>query len=148
MAVGRPAAQNDAQDAHGRHGRDHQQADIHVRHVEFLRKKAARRNAVRPVNGGNHRREPEDGVVRAGGNDIFLQQQLQRIGDGLQQAVRPHAHGSQADLEVRQDLALHQREVAGDQRNHRDDDQRQHDGREQRIERILSIWSLPRQRRL
>ena len=45
----------------------------------------------------------------SGGDDVFLDQQLQGVGDGLQQAVRPHAHGSQADLEIGQHLPLDQR---------------------------------------
>ena len=45
-----------------------------------------------------------------------LSSSFKRVGDGLQQAVRAHAHGSQAHLEIRQHLALHQHDVAGHQR--------------------------------
>jgi len=67
-------------------------------------------------DGGNARGEPEDGLVRAFGNDVFLEEQLQGIGNGLQETVRADAHGAQADLEIRKHLALHQHDVAGDQR--------------------------------
>ena len=55
-------------------------------------------------------------LVGIGGDDVFLEQQLERVGDGLQQAVRADAHGPEAHLEIGQHLALDQHDVAGHQR--------------------------------
>ena len=69
-------------------------------------------------------------LVGVGGDDVFLEQQLEGVGDGLQQAVRADAHGAEADLEIGQHFALDQRDVAGHQRKDRDD----HDGDRDRDE--------------
>ncbi len=125
MAVGSPAAEDDAEDAHRGGGRNHQQTDIDVRHLEAARQRQ-HGDCREPGDGGNHRSEPEDGAIRVSGNDVFLEHQFQGIGDGLKEAMRPYAHGAEARLEIGQHLALDQRQVAGDQRNQRDDGQRQH----------------------
>ena len=52
------------------------------------------------------RRHPEDDSVGLGGHDVFFEQQLDRVGDGLEQAVRAYAHGAETHLHVRQDFAL------------------------------------------
>ena len=65
----------------------------------------------------DERRDPEDERVGLGRHDVFLDQQLERVGDRLQQAVRADAHRAQANLHVRQNLAL--------QPVHRDDSDRQ-----------------------
>ena len=64
-------------------------------------------------------REPEQRLVRIGGDDVFFEQQLERVGDGLQQPVRADAHGPQAHLEIGQNFSLHQDDVAGHQRKQR-----------------------------
>ena len=130
VAVGRPAAQDDAQDSHRRGGGDHQQPHVHVRYVEDPRK-GQHRKGRQGGDGGNAGGEPEQGLVGVRGDDVFLEQQLQRVGDGLQQPVRPHAHGAQAHLEIRQDLALDQREISGHQRKSRDNHQGHHNRHEQ-----------------
>ncbi len=59
--------------------------------------------------GGNHddqRRDPEDERVGLGRHDVFLDQQLEGVGDGLQQAVGADSHRAQANLHVRQNLSL------------------------------------------
>ena len=95
-----------------------------------------------------HGREPEDRLVGIRRDDVFLEQQLQRVGDGLQQAVRADAHGAQAHLEIRQHFALHQHDVAGHQREGRDDDQGHQDRHEQRMVEDRLHMRLPEQRRL
>ena len=67
-----------------------------------------------------HGREPENRLIGIGGNDVFLEQQLQGVGDGLQQAVRADAHGAEAHLEIGQNFALHQHDVARHQREYCD----------------------------
>ncbi len=51
------------------------------------------------------------------GNDVFLDQQLEGVGEGLQQSVRAHAHGTKANLHVRQDFALQPVHAHDSQRN-------------------------------
>ena len=51
-------------------------------------------------------RDPEDESVGFGGNDVFFEQELDGVGDGLQQAVRAYAHGAEAHLHVRENFAL------------------------------------------
>ena len=89
--------------------------------------------AVSAVMVETHGANQKMALSDVGRDDVFLEQQLERVGDGLQQPVRPHAHGSQAHLEIGQHLALHQREVAGHQRDGRDEHQRHQHRREQRI---------------
>src|SRR5579863_2221845 len=50
--------------------------------------------------------DPEDQAVRFGGYDVFFEEKLQRIGDGLEQAMGPDPHGAEAHLHVGQNLPL------------------------------------------
>ena len=132
VAVRCPAAQNNPQDAHRRHRGYHQQSDVYVRYIDGLGERQHHKGGE-GRDGGEARREPENRLVGIRRDDVFLEQQLERVGDGLQQAVRSHPHGAQAHLEIGQDLPFHQHDVAGHQGEQRDDHQRHHDGREQRI---------------
>src|SRR5271166_2916009 len=73
----------------------------------------------------DERRDPENNFVRAVRNDVFLQQQLDSIGNRLQQPVGPDAHGTETHLHMRQDLAL--------QPVHRDDRDREPDENQQNV---------------
>src|SRR6202021_4157640 len=54
----------------------------------------------------DERRDPEHEAVGFGGHDVFFQQQFDGVGDGLQKAVRAHAHGTEAHLHVSENFAL------------------------------------------
>jgi hypothetical protein len=55
---------------------------------------------------GQHRGNDEDALVGAARNDDFLQQQLQAVGDRLDQAPWTDAVGADTDLHVADNLAL------------------------------------------
>ena len=75
--------------------------------------------------------------------DVFLQQQLDRVGDRLQRAVRPDPHRAEPDLHPRDDLPLEQRHE-----RHRDQHRVQQDQNlEQRDEVGATISDRPRRRR-
>ena len=65
-------------------------------------------------NQRNDRSQREDPAVGAIRNDVFLQHQLEAVGDRLKQALRTNAHRSEPDLHERDDFALQQREVRDD----------------------------------
>ena len=91
-------------------------------------------NAVSPVKveitGANQKIALSESV----GDDVFLQHQLERIGERLQQAVRADAHGAEAHLEIGEHFALDQHDVSRDQREQRDDHQGHQDRHEQRMD--------------
>ncbi len=55
-------------------------------------------------------------------NEVFLNEELDGVCDGLQQAVRANAHWAEAGLHVCHQLTLDKNHIACDQRNDRDDD--------------------------
>src|SRR5581483_8935371 len=59
-----------------------------------------RRNQHQDRGGG------EDEPVRPGRNDVFLEKELQAVGDRLEQAVKPDLHRTHPVLHVPQDLPL------------------------------------------
>ena len=59
--------------------------------------------------------DQEDRTVGVGRDDVFLEQKLQGIRDGLQKPVRADAHGPEAHLKIRQHLAFDQYDVASHQ---------------------------------
>src|SRR5208337_271209 len=70
------------------------------------------------------RRQQEDELVRACRNNVFLEEELDGVGNGLKQAPRPDPHGAQPRLHEREDFALHVDEVShnpGDHRKHNQD---------------------------
>ena len=73
---------------------------------------------------GHDRAEEEQALVGRRREDDFLEQQLDRVGDRLQQAERADAVGAGADLRPADRLALPQRQVgdAAHQRQHHRDD--------------------------
>ena len=64
------------------------------------------------------------GRSAAVGHQVFLHHQLQRVGDRLQQPVRPDAVRTDARLHARRELPLEQRHVGEDA-----DERAEHDGR-------------------
>ena len=71
---------------------------------------------------GQHRRGEEDDAVGAARDDRLLEQQLEAVGERLQQAERADDVGPLAQLHRRQDLALGVGQV-GDRDQQRHDDQ-------------------------
>ena len=59
-------------------------------------------------------------------------------GEGLEEAGRADAHGSEADLHVGEDFAFDEDDVAGEGREQADDDQHQRDGDEPEIDHLRS----------
>jgi len=107
LVVGGPAAEDDS--VHdGRRQRDYQQQrDVHPRGDE------GRRRSER-----NHAEDDEAGMsgsiargsrrsLGAGRNDVFLQQETDRIGDDLQQSVPADTIRSEAGLDETEQPALH-----------------------------------------
>ena len=79
---------------------------------------------------GDHGRAAEQKAVGRAGNEVFFEQQLDGVGEGLQHAVRADAHGAEADLHIGQNLALEQYGVGHGQRDDGDDDEGQGQGQE------------------
>ena len=131
LAVRRIARQDDAVHADGRHRHDIQQADVDVGDVERnLASEETDRRTERNDRVDDQRRHHRDD--RRGGEhplvgphrrDVFLDHQLDRIGDRLQDAVRTDAHRSEPRLRPRDDLALEQHHIGDrDERRVQDDD--------------------------
>ena len=59
--------------------------------------------------------DTENRGICLGLHDVFLDQDLERVGYGLQQAMGADSHGPQADLHVRQNFPL--QPVHGDYRD-------------------------------
>jgi hypothetical protein len=114
LAVGGPAAERHAINAQRRDGQNEQDADVEVGqpqvglHAEDLDLRAEWNDDDRDQRDrhGEKRRQQIEERVGAGGHDTLLRQQLEDIGDGLQQAVRADAIGARAQLNMRQHLAL------------------------------------------
>lgn len=121
-AVGGPAAQHNPKqpDRTDPHHKQNPNIDI-PRHLE-RRPKRQRRHRKHRCRYRDHRRHPEDELVRHLRNDVFLDQQLYCVRYRLQQSVRAHAHRPQPRLHVRHQLAFHQHNVTRHQRNQRDND--------------------------
>ena len=105
VGVGRPSRHDHAEHAQRRNAQHEQHADIHV--GDGVRGAEGHNN--KDGECGDHddqRRDPEDERVGLGRHDVFLDQKLERVGDGLQQAVGADSHGAQANLHVRQNFPL------------------------------------------
>ena len=121
MAIGGPAAKNDAKKTERADADDEQDTD-----VDILRDAESRAEVHRAHCGerSNHRDDgskPENQPVGISRNEVFLDQQLHRIGNGLQQAMRANTHRAEPRLHVCHELALDEHDVARDQWNDRDD---------------------------
>jgi hypothetical protein len=116
VAIGGPAAQDDAQNADRGHGvTDDQEAHVDVGDKDG-RTKRQHAKAVSAVKVEITGAIQKSALSESAGNDVFLDQQFQGVRDGLQEAVRTHAHGSQAHLKIGQHLALESARCSRDQR--------------------------------
>jgi len=115
MIVGSPPAEDDAEGAEGADADDEEKADVDV--AGYLKPWTKRDGAHRSECGGHgkDRGKPEDKLVGVIGDQVFLDEKFQCVGDGLQQAVRADAHWAEARLHVGHDLALDEDNVAGDE---------------------------------
>src|SRR6266404_825930 len=122
MAVRSPTAQHNPENAKRADAHDKQNSDVEI--LRNLKRRAEGQTSYREQrrSHGKHRRQPKHQLVRVIRNNVFLDEQLQRVRDGLQQSMWTHAHRPQPRLHVRHQFALDQYDVANDQRQDRDDD--------------------------
>src|ERR1043166_571452 len=107
LVVRRPAAERDGVDADARHGEEQQQPDVDVGAHEPRR--GTHRDHGERHDGRGHRedgRDVEDDLVRLRRDELLLEEELDDVGDGLQEPERPDAVGAGARLDVPADLAL------------------------------------------
>ena len=142
LAVGRPAGQRDSVDAQRGEAENDENADVDiagvpggVHHAGDLHRGAD----AEQVNDGTDghqgdrserhderqpRREKIDVLLHVGGREVFLEQELDAVGQGLQQSEGTDAGGSPAVLHMADDLALQPDGVGddGEQNAERDGD--------------------------
>src|SRR5207245_8116692 len=70
---------------------------------------------------GNCRSQDKEHLVDMVGNDVFLEEKLQSVGNGLQEAARTDAVGTNAVLHPGGDLTLRQDLVRADRQDDRED---------------------------
>ena len=87
LGVRRPARHDNAVHAQRRDREQVQQAEVDIRNGEVFRDRH-HRPGQHGQRKGQHRREKEHDFVGAGGQDHFLEHQLERIRPGLQHAKR------------------------------------------------------------
>ena len=81
------------------------------------------RNRNQRHGDGEERREQVEELVDVGRHQVFLGDQLDHVGQRLQQPVRADARGPDAHLDVRDDLAFHPLQIRQrGQQNERHDD--------------------------
>ena len=83
MAVRCPASEHDAEDAHSAHADHKKNSDVDV--LCDLESGPNRQTGHRQQSGSHrkHWREPENELVRVVGDDVFLDEQLHRVSNGL-----------------------------------------------------------------
>jgi len=112
-----------------------------------LMKKFPANGMTRRREGSRHayrRRQQEDELVRSGRNNVFLEEELNAIGNGLEQAPRPHPHGAQLACMKERTFALHVDEVShnpGQHGKHNQDlDDRQMSGWTSK--KSIAFWAI------
>ena len=108
--VGRPARDDHAVHLDRGDGQNHQQTGVHVGQHGFGAEGHGHPGGQRRHD-GHDGPEPEQTVARSARADQLLGEQLERIGDRLQQTKGPYAVGSVTNLDPAQQLALPEREV-------------------------------------
>ncbi len=101
MAVRRPATQHNSKNSHSADTNDKKNSDVDVFRDLERRPDGQASHGQQRCSNGQHRREPKDQFVRVVRDDVFLDQQFHGVGNRLQQAVRPHAHGPEPRLHIR-----------------------------------------------
>ena len=134
LVVRRPAGERDAVDADRRDAEDDEQADVEVGDVEHLDADAVycdRLHAAEGDDGDGDERagkrddgsDDEERAFGGDGHEVFLEEELDAVGERLQQAEGADAGGSPAVLDAAEDLALQQHRV-GDRRQGNDERRR------------------------
>ena len=113
MAVRGPAAEDDSEDSKRADPDDEEQADVDVARNLERRAKGERGHGKHRRGDGDERRGPEDEEVGALGDDVFLDEKFQGVGDRLEKPVRADAHGAEAHLKIGHDLALDEHDEIG-----------------------------------
>ncbi len=132
LVVRRPAGERDAVDADRGDAEDDEQADVDVGNVEHLDAYSVDRDSLHASEGndgdgdqrarqGDDGGEDEERTLGGEGHEVFLEEELDAVGERLHQAEGADAGGSPAVLDAAQDLALQQHRV-GDRRQGNDDD--------------------------
>ena len=125
--VGGPARHDDAVDAERRHREEIENADIDVGDDPAVVERDHRPGGEGQRH-ADQRRQQEDHLVGAGRDDHFLEQEFERVGDGLQQAEGADHIGAAAHLHRRPDLAVGQDARRRPQHQHQADRQQdEHD---------------------
>ena len=132
LVVRRPAGERDAVDADGGDAEDDQQADIDDRRSGTYRRRGRLDVGAEGDYGDRDQRAGErddrsqniERPVDDGGHEVFLEEELQAVGQRLQQAEGTDAAWSAAVLDAANDLALEQDGVgdAGEQDHQHHDD--------------------------
>ena len=128
LVVRRPAGERDAVDADGGDAEDDQQADVEVGDLEDVDAVLTVTCCAEGHDGDgderagerDDRREDEERALDGERHEVFLEEELDAVGERLQQAEGADARGSPAVLHAAEDLALQQHGV-GDRRQ-RDDE--------------------------
>src|SRR5262249_36237727 len=110
LRVRRPAGEDDPVDAHRRERQNIEKPRVDVREHHAVRERNDGPRSERRTN-REQRCDEEEIAVRARRNDDLLEQQLEDVGEGLEQAERTHAIRADAHLDPANHLALGQREI-------------------------------------
>lgn len=140
IRVGRPAAHDDAINLERRYGEDEEDADIDVRDHPVRIERNDRPGGERQRH-GNERREQKDRLVGAGRDDRLLEDEFQKVGEGLEQPKGADDVRAAAKLHGRPDLPVGEQDI-GDEKQQRDQKQERladHDGRGPDIGRKESV---------
>ncbi len=91
---------------------------------------------------GDQRRQQEDRLVGAGRNDRLLEDELQKVGEGLEKTPRTHHVRTTAQLHGCPDLAVGQQDV-GDEDEQADEEQQRLTDHDERQARHRSKRTIP-----
>ena len=132
LGVGRPAAEDEAVDAERADREDQEQRDREVGHVAVdlvaadlpARPPRDHRERAERRERGQERREDVEHVDRGGGEEALLADQLDEVGDRLQEPVGAGAVRAVAQLHPPHHLPLGERQVREADEDEVDDDER------------------------
>ena len=107
LVVGSPAADQHAEDAQAGHGRQIDHARLRVHHLQVGVERHDGQDQEGAGDGQERSQEIGQAVHRPRGLRFSFMQQLEGVGDGLEQAEGTDPGGSEPRLEMGADLALH-----------------------------------------
>ena len=143
LVVRGPAGERDAVDADGGDAEDDEQADVEVGDVEDLDAFDGLHAAEGDDGDGDQcagerddGSDDEEGALGGEGHEVFLEEELDAVGERLQQAEGADARGTPAVLHAAEDLALQQHRV-GD--GHQGDDEHDDDLEDAEQQKCLKI---------